>query len=182
MLGVSALLGRLITEDDDRPPRGQPVAVISYDLWQRKFNGDPGVVGRPLQVGTRLLTIVGVTPREYRGLMVGLGLHVFVPLRMQPDLLPMGDVLDRVERDNHWLMTVGRVKPGVSFDRARTEVKVLSDQITRDPTAAGVGALSGSDCTRKSLRHDSTFCRPGKNFTLNFRGISFAPSERSRRE
>jgi predicted permease len=139
VLGVSPLLGRLITEDDDRPPRGQPVAVISYTLWQRKFNGDPGVVGRPLQVGTRLLTIVGVTPREYRGSMVGLGLHVFVPLRMQPDLVPMGEVLDRVERDNHWLMTVGRVKPGVSFDRARAEVKVLSDQITRDPTAAGVG-------------------------------------------
>jgi predicted permease len=139
VLGVSPLLGRLINEDDDRPPRGQPVAVISHALWQRKFNGDPGVVGQSLQVGTRLLTIVGVAPREYRGSMVGLGLHVFVPLRMQPDLLPMGEVLDRVERDNHWLMTVGRVKPGTSFEQARAEVKLLSDQIKLDPSASGVG-------------------------------------------
>jgi macrolide transport system ATP-binding/permease protein len=131
VLGVRPLLGRLLTEDDDRAPRGQPVAVISYALWQRKFKGDRGVVGQPLQVGTRLLTIVGVTPRDYRGSMVGLGLHVFVPLRMQPDLLPMGNLLDRVDRDNHWLMTLGRVKPGVSFEQARASVKLLNDQLKR---------------------------------------------------
>jgi predicted permease len=128
VLGISPLLGRLITDDDDRGP-GASVAVISYALWQRKYHGDRGVIGQPLQVGTRLLTIVGVTPRDYRGSMVGLGLHVFVPLRMQPELMPMGNFIDRVERDNHWLMTVGRVKPGVGFRQARAEVKVLSDQI-----------------------------------------------------
>ena len=129
VLGVAPALGRLINEEDDRAPRGQPVAVISDALWQRKYHGDPGVIGQPLQVGTRLLTIIGVTPREYRGSMVGLGLHVFVPLRMQPDLMPMGNFIDRVERDNHWLMTLGRVKPGVSLDQARAAVTVLSDQL-----------------------------------------------------
>src|SRR5512138_2849175 len=128
VLGVSPVLGRLITEDDDRG-QGASAAVISYALWQRKYHGDRGVIGQPLQVGTRVLTIVGVTPRDYRGSMVGLGLHVFVPVRMQPELLPMGNFIDRVERDNHWLMTVGRVKPGISFAQARAEVKVLSDQI-----------------------------------------------------
>src|SRR5262245_24014096 len=98
VLGVAPALGRLIDDDDDRSPRGQPVAVISYALWQRKYHGDPAVIGQPLQVGTRLLTIVGVTPREYRGSMVGLGLHVFVPLHMQPDLMAMGNLIDRVER------------------------------------------------------------------------------------
>ena len=131
VLGVTPVLGRLLTDEDDRAPRGQPVVVISYALWQRKFKGDPGVIGQPLQVGTRLLTIVGVTPRDYRGSMVGLGLHVFVPLRMQPDLLPMGDLLNRVDRDNHWLMTLGRVKPGVSFEQAHASVKLLSDQLKR---------------------------------------------------
>ena len=63
--------------------------------------------------------------------MVGLGLHVFVPLRMQPDLLPMGELIDRLERDNHWLMTLGRVKPGVSFEQARASVTLLSDQLKR---------------------------------------------------
>ena len=128
VLGVSPLLGRLITEDDDRG-EGAPVAAISYALWQRKYHGDPGVIGQSLQVGTRVLTIVGVTPRDYRGSMVGLGLHVFVPIRMQPLLLPMGNFIDRIERDNHWLMTVGRVKPGVRVEQARAEVNVLSDRI-----------------------------------------------------
>ena len=128
VLGVRPLLGRLITEDDDRG-EGAPVAAISYELWQRKYRGDPHVIGQPLQVGTRVLTIVGVTPRDYRGSMVGLGLHVFVPIRMQPRLMPMGNFIDRVERDNHWLMTLGRVKPGVGVEQARAEVKVLSDQI-----------------------------------------------------
>ena len=128
VLGVSPLLGRLITEDDDRG-QGASVAVISHALWQRKYRGDPGVIGQPLQVGTRVLTIVGVTPPDYRGSMVGLGLHVSVPVRMQPELVPMGNFIDRVERDNHWMMTVGRVKPGVSFAQARAEVKLLSDQI-----------------------------------------------------
>jgi predicted permease len=128
VLGVSPALGRLITEDDDRG-QGASIAVISYALWQRKYHGDRGVIGQPLQVGTRVLTIVGVTPRDYRGSMVGLSLHVFVPVRMQPDLVPMGNFIDRVERDNHWLMTIGRVKPGISFAQARAEVKVLSDQI-----------------------------------------------------
>jgi macrolide transport system ATP-binding/permease protein len=128
VLGVSPLVGRLITEDDDRG-EGASVAAISYALWQRKYHGDPGVIGQPLQVGTRVLTIVGVTPRDYRGSMVGLGLHVFVPIRMQPQLMPMGNFIDRIERDNHWLMTLGRVKPGVDLEQARAEVKVLSDQI-----------------------------------------------------
>jgi predicted permease len=138
VLGVSPLLGRLISEEDDRG-RGASVAVISYALWQRKYHGDRGVIGQPLQVGTRVLTIVGVTPRDYRGSMVGLGLHVFVPLRMQPDLVPMGNQLDRIERDNHWLMTVGRLKPGIGFAQARAEVKVLSDQIKAEHPSSFLG-------------------------------------------
>jgi len=50
VLGVSPLVGRLITEDDDRG-EGAPVAAISYALWQRKYHGDPGIIGQPLQVG-----------------------------------------------------------------------------------------------------------------------------------
>jgi macrolide transport system ATP-binding/permease protein len=138
VLGVGPALGRLITEADDRAAGSQPVAVISYALWQRKFKGDPGVIGRSLQVGTHLLTIVGVTAREYRGSMVGLGLHVFVPLRMQADLLPMGNLIDRVERDNHWLLTVGRVKPGLGLDQARAEMKVLSDQLQSEARDEGM--------------------------------------------
>jgi hypothetical protein len=70
--------------------------------------------------------------------MVGLGLHVFVPMRMQADLLPMGNMIDRIERDNHWLMTVGRIKAGVSVDQARAEMKVLSDQLQSESRDDGM--------------------------------------------
>ena len=142
VLGVTPALGRLINEDDDRAPRGQSVAVISYALWQRKFHGTSDIVGHPLQVGTRLMTIVGVTPRDYHGSMVGLGLHVFVPVHMQPDLMPMGNFIDRVERDNHWLMTLGRIKPGVSFDQAAAAVKVISDQLNAQSPNQSLGAYA----------------------------------------
>ena len=140
VLGITPALGRLINDDDDHAPRGQSVAVISYALWQRKFHGTLDIIGQPLQVGTRLLTIVGVTPRDYHGSMVGLGLHVFVPLHMQPDLMPMGNFIDRVERDNHWLMTLGRIKPGVGFDQAAAAVKVISDQLNAESPNESLGA------------------------------------------
>ena len=75
MLGVRAVHGRMLTPATTRMfGRGGPdgaVAVISYDLWQRRFGLDPAVIGKSVQVGTRWVTIVGVTAPEFFGLQVG---------------------------------------------------------------------------------------------------------------
>ena len=111
VLGVRPTLGRPLTPDDDRTAGGGPVAVISYGLWQRGFAGSPDVLGRTIRLrGGRLggagtsgfepdapktpqpddvvLTIVGVAPQEFFGDTVGRLVDVWVPITMQPMLMP----------------------------------------------------------------------------------------------
>ncbi len=132
LLGVRPALGRLLTVDDDKIPGGHPVAVISDSLWRRKFGGDPGIIGKPMQVGTVSMTVTGVTEREYRGSMVGLSLHVFVPMMMQREALPLGNLIESNARDNHWLLTLARRKPGVTFEQARAAVRGFGQQLDRE--------------------------------------------------
>src|SRR5262245_10035923 len=71
VLGVSAVAGRTLTEDDDAASGAQPVAVISYNFWQRRFGLDPGVVGRKIALDDFPFTIVGVAPLGFFGIEVG---------------------------------------------------------------------------------------------------------------
>ena len=88
-LGVSTILGRPLTEDDDRLS-APPVAVLSWRFWQRRFGGDPSVIGKTVQVNRVPTVIVGVTPQGFAGaLQIGESADVTVPLalhaRFQPD-------------------------------------------------------------------------------------------------
>jgi predicted permease len=110
VLGVQAVLGRTLT-DGDR----EPVAVISHRFWQRRFAGDPNVIGRPLVLQGRVFTIVGVTPREFFGTQPGRYVDVTAPLGAQTMML----------RPNaRWLYLVGRLAPGVSRELARSALRV----------------------------------------------------------
>jgi MacB-like periplasmic core domain len=71
VLGVNAIIGRTLNEADDRIGNPQPVAVISYDFWQRRFGLDPAVIGRRITLDDRPLTIVGVAPPGFFGFEVG---------------------------------------------------------------------------------------------------------------
>ncbi len=71
VLGVNALLGRTITEEDDNIPGGQPVVVISYDFWRRRFASDPAIVGRSIVLNGQSNTIIGVAPPDFFGVSVG---------------------------------------------------------------------------------------------------------------
>lgn len=68
LLGVRPALGRAFTEDDDRVPEGEPVAILGYGMWQREFGGDPNVLGRAIQLQGKTFTIVGVAPRGFAGI------------------------------------------------------------------------------------------------------------------
>ncbi len=82
VLGVPALLGRTLTEADDRPGGGPdgPVAVLSYRFWQRRFGGAADVIGRSLDIDRVPFRIVGVTPPRFLGLVAGLPFDVALPL------------------------------------------------------------------------------------------------------
>lgn len=130
MLGISAERGRLLTPDDDRTPGASPVAVISYGLWQSRFGGDPEVAGKTVKIGQQTFTIVGVAPRGYQGGIVGVALDVFVPLMMQPQVMNSESILN--QRNDHWLILQGRLKPGVSLAQARASMDVLGAQLTKE--------------------------------------------------
>jgi predicted permease len=128
-LGVTALMGRGITEQDE--DKGAPrVAVISYAYWTRRFARDPQIVGRRIELNGLLCTIVGVTPPAFSGLEPGLQPEVYIAFDDLPNLRPWSQKptdTDSVFTDRYWanLNIVGRIKPGVSQRQAEAELNGL---------------------------------------------------------
>jgi predicted permease len=121
VLGIRAVIGRTLTEQDR-----EPVAVISHRYWQRRFAGEPDVVGRVLEMQGRSFTIVGVTPPEFFGTQPGRYIDVTAPLAAQT--MKMGP-------NARWLYLVGRLAPGVSRERARDALRVPWTHIDTAPSS-----------------------------------------------
>ena len=120
-LGVTASLGRAFTADEDRP--GAPGTVIlSYQLWQTEFGGDPNIIGRTVLAQTDLdqgvYTIVGVMPREFH--FPASNVQLWIPIRLPEAAFGPN------ERTDNLLEAVGRLRAGVSVDRARAEMQVIA--------------------------------------------------------
>jgi predicted permease len=121
-LGVSALRGRPILPEDDRRGAGNPVAMISYAMWQDRFGGDAGAIGRQLLLENIPLTIIGVAPATFRGIEVGKQIDVWVPLEVEtrfhrPSWTSSGQF--------KWLRLVGRLTPGITVEKAYPELRLL---------------------------------------------------------
>ena len=86
-LGVQPAVGRLLGAQDDVVPDGHPVVTITYDYWQRRFGGDPAVVGRTFRMGSRVYEIVGVTARGFTGTEPGVITNLFIPAMMNAEAL-----------------------------------------------------------------------------------------------
>jgi putative ABC transport system permease protein len=132
-LGVTPLLGRTLTEADDRRGGGPdgPVAVISYSFWQRRFDGAGDVVGRTLTVERVPFTIVGVAPPQFFGVEVGRTFDVAIPIGTEPLIRGKESSLDR--RSNWWLSMMVRLKEGQSLEAGETALRGVASQI-RDAT------------------------------------------------
>ena len=117
-IGASPALGRQITPQDDLEGAPQ-VAVISDGLWQRAFGADRSVVGRDVQLNGRKCTIVGIMPRSFQ----------FPPGEVEPPELgtPLQISPTSRNRGSHYLSILGRLKPGVSIDEARSEIQQLQN-------------------------------------------------------
>jgi predicted permease len=125
-LGVSAVAGRTLTEADDDPAGGQPVAVISYNYWKRRFGLDPGVIGRKITLDDFPFTIVGVAPPGFFGIEVGSNTDLWWPIRMTPQVIPGDQSLN--DSDHRWLYLMARLKPDVSVERAQAEMNAVFRQ------------------------------------------------------
>ena len=127
VLKVAPALGRALTPDDDRVPGGHPVAVLGYGYWQRRFAGDPSVIGQAITINSTPMTIVGVAPPGFAGVMSTTAADVFVPLMMKAELTPTED--DLMSRRSRFVKVVGRLKPGLTATAAKAELDVLYRQI-----------------------------------------------------
>jgi predicted permease len=128
LLGVSAAAGRAFGPDDDRIPSGHPVAMISYGYWQRRFGLDPGIIGRPITLSGAPFTIVGVTPPEFFGVEVGASPDVFVPIMMQPVVMPVAEnLLVNPAQFLTWVHAIARLEPGVAPAQASATLATLSE-------------------------------------------------------
>ena len=127
LLGVGPAAGRALGPEDDRTPGGHPVAMISHGYWKRRFALDPAVVGRPISLSGTLFTIVGVTPPEFFGVEVGTSPDLFVPIMMQPAVMPVSENLlaDPINRYS-WVRIVARLLPAVSAPQAQVALASLA--------------------------------------------------------
>jgi len=123
LLGGDPALGRTFVREEYEAPDGYPLAVISHDLWDRRFDRDQGVVGETIRLNERSVTIVGVMGPEFRGVYEGV--DVWLPLGM----ISLVTSVDRLDsRGTRFLGVIGRLSPGVTEDAAQSEM----DAIARD--------------------------------------------------
>jgi predicted permease len=118
LLGTAPLLGRALTEQDERPAE-PPVVVIGHALWETRFASDPGVVGRTVTLGTATATIVGVMPR---GFGFPVSERIWAPLRVNGSTL--------APRTGPAVSVFGRLAPGASIEEARAELDVIGARMT----------------------------------------------------
>jgi len=142
VLGVKPILGRAFLPEEDQTPDSHPVAVIGYNCWQHRFAGDPAIVGKTVELNSRPFTVIGVAPKGFIGTEVAYDPEMFIPVMMAKTIEPGSRWIDR--RDSNNLFTVGRLKPGVSFDEAKAELETLTAQLAKDyPENVGRGVRLG---------------------------------------
>jgi putative ABC transport system permease protein len=126
LLGVKPTLGRAFALHDDRAYGSAPEVVISYDLWRSRFQSDPEIVGRTINVNRHPLTIIGVAPENFVGIYGGLGQSLWVPFS---ELSALTDgKADPLMAGNFGLEVAGRLRPGVTSEQASAELHTLAHQ------------------------------------------------------
>ncbi|MEP7339026.1 MAG: ABC transporter permease [Acidobacteriota bacterium] len=121
LLGVAPIQGRGFTEEECKW-NGSPAAILNNGFWQRRFGGDPGIVGRTVTLNDKPTTVVGVMPPTFDFA------SVFSP-GSRIDILTPFPLTQETDRWGNTLAVIGRLKPGVSVEQAQTEFDLLNQQM-----------------------------------------------------
>ena len=128
VLGIGAAAGRVFTASDDLVQGGHPLAVLSYGYWRARFGADRNIVGKQIVVNGRSLTIIGVSPAGFDGVEPGRAPQIRIPMTMKDDL-PRSD-FSRLNNDRfRWTEVFGRLKPGITREKAQAGLQPLFHQI-----------------------------------------------------
>jgi putative ABC transport system permease protein len=126
ILHVSPLMGRTFTEEEDRP-KHDTVVILSHGLWQRRFGGDPGIIGQSILLNARPFTVIAVMPPDFRFPEVA---EYWVPLALDTQMYT---------RNDHGLEAVARLKDGISIAQARAEMNDLAERIEQQNPVTNEG-------------------------------------------
>src|SRR6185436_19762232 len=126
VLGVPAHRGRTFLPEDESAPGANPVVVLSHGYWQRRFGGNPQIVGARLTINGAPYDVLGITPPGFTGAETGLATDFWVPVTMANQFTRFG--LDLENRDYWWMALVGRLRPGASMETAGASATVALRQ------------------------------------------------------
>jgi predicted permease len=118
LLGVEPQIGRVFTAAEDQPG-AQHVVLLSYGLWQRRFGGDPNIVGKPLTLNGETYVVVGVMPARFQ--FPSIDDEAWVPIAFTSQ--------EAANRNTHYLEVVARLKPGVTLTQAQTEMSTIATRL-----------------------------------------------------
>lgn len=125
-LGLIPALGRFPTAEEDRTPGGDPVIVIGYGMWQRRFGGNPYAIGRVVYVNEKPFTIIGVAPPAFKGVNAIFGPDLWIPSMMAEEVLP-APLHDALRQRGKPLFTgIGKLQPGISGAQAEADLKTIA--------------------------------------------------------
>jgi putative ABC transport system permease protein len=138
LLGVEAFLGRTFTQQEDaprivrpeEPPHGDRVVILSYALWQRRFGGDPGVLGKTVHLDRVGYTVVGILPPDFR--FMDKPADVWIPLGLDP-------AKNYRAIFGRFLWAPARLKAGVTLQQAREEMSIIGERLQQQYPAFNNG-------------------------------------------
>jgi predicted permease len=167
VLGVNAILGRVLTPVDDKPA-ALPAAVISYYFWRDRFNLDRSTIGKVVDLNGTMFTIVGITPKGFFGERVENPPDLWLPLTWQPQILRRESWLWK--HDIYWLNLIGRLSPGVPIENAEAAINMQLHQFFADRVTAQI-----SPDILRQIQHAHVNLRPGARGISSMRALYSRP-------
>ena len=130
VLGLKPALGRLILPSEGSHAGADPVLVLGHSYWKQRFAGDPNIVGKHVSVNGHPVTIVGVAPAGFQGLISLVDVQGYMPYGMSMVETDAGEFLN--DRALRYLVTYARLRPGVTIERAQSELQVIAARLAKD--------------------------------------------------
>jgi predicted permease len=122
VLGIRPLLGRTFTPEEETAGKDHEV-VLSYRLWQRRFAGDPAMIGKQIPIDGESYTVIGVMPREFEFQFWSRACELWVPVGYTKE--------DLTDRGSNSFVAIGRLKPGVTLEQAKAEMDTIGQRLSK---------------------------------------------------
>src|SRR5215831_1831667 len=131
-LGVQPAYGRFILPTEGGVPGADPILVLGYSYWRRRFAGDPKVVGQKVELNDCSFAVIGVAPQEFHGTYPVMDMDAYVPFSAETGDDPDNPVQKVwVNRAARRLTVIGRLKPGVSMKQTQSSLNVVAERIAQ---------------------------------------------------